>query len=56
MLLVGYLNRNTSVVNRSALLCSSADIVALMGPLSAKSADILTIVIAGIEAHSISVC
>jgi len=47
---------NTSVVNRTALVCLSVDSVTLIGLLSAKCADILTIVIAGTEAHSISVC
>jgi len=47
---------NTSVVNRSTPVCLPADSVTLMRPLSAKNADILTIVIARTEAHSMSVC
>ena len=47
---------NTSVVNRSAPLRLPVDSVTLIGPLSAQNADILTIVIARTEAHSMSVC
>jgi len=47
---------NTSMVNRSVSVCLPVDSVTLIGLLSAKNTDILTIVIARTEAHSISVC
>ena len=47
---------NTTAVNRGVPLCLPVDSVTLIRALSAKSADILSIVIARIEAHSISVC
>jgi hypothetical protein len=47
---------NISVISRTAPVCLPVDSVTLIGLLSAKSADILTIVIARTEAHSISVC